>query len=74
MNEVDQAIDLITHKLIKTLRLMSHSIIIQGNLRQREEWLKTLSGFEDELEPYIEILSVENSLKNIAEKLNIHNR
>lgn len=69
-NEVDQMIDLITSKLIRTLRLMSHSIIIQGNLGQREEWLKTLSGFADELEPYTEILSVENSLKNIASQLN----
>ena len=70
MNDMDQEIDLITRKLIRTLRSMSHSIIIQGSLVQREEWLKTLSGFEYELEPYTEILSVENSLKNMAEKLN----
>ena len=70
MNDVDQEIDLITRKLIRTLRSMSYSIIVQGSLEQRENWLKTLSGFDDELEPYTEILSVENSLKNIAEKLN----
>lgn len=53
---MNQKIDQITENIVLILRSLSIIIKKDDNFKTKEDWVNTLQGFKDDLEPYTEII------------------
>lgn len=63
----------ITDDIILIFHSLSSIINNDENLKLKEEWLNTLQGFKDELEPYTEIIGDNENTFSVIIK-NLYNK
>lgn len=68
---MNQKINQLTDDIILIFSSLSSIVNNNENLKFKEEWLNTLQGFKDELEPYQEVIddAFNRNIKNLDNRL-----